>query len=211
MPTKNPSLSVRAFAEMLTLPGVNQLRVLNDQKYPKNEPQSFRIPYYQPAMKGIRAFYRSGGDPAALAAARVAAGGLTPPAKREHNLRVLQQFEGSQQAARSLTLLSNDRFSHTVNGVDIRLQFDLIGTEGAKDKYILYNLKGVKVDPEMARSTIEIAHWLMQQNGADVPVRSLEFVEISTGLSHSFNTVRQRTLRNVEANARLIQTLWPTI
>lgn len=45
-----PSLSVRAMAEMLELPAHAQARILREQKYPKQAPQVFRTPYYQPAL-----------------------------------------------------------------------------------------------------------------------------------------------------------------
>lgn len=196
---------------MLNLPGVYQLRVLHDQKYPKDAPQSFRVPYYQPAMTGIRSYYRSGGSSEALESARVGAASLRPPTKRDQNLRVISQFELSRQAKRQLVPLPMERHSHTVSGVDLRLRFDLIASEEGATKYILYNFKNVTVDSEMARTTLEIAYWLMQQVGSVVPVKSLELVEISTGAFHSISSVRRTTLRHVEANARLIQALWPTV
>lgn len=54
-----PSLTVRAMAEMLRQPAYAQARILADQKYPKQEPQVFRTPYYQQALTGVRNFYRS--------------------------------------------------------------------------------------------------------------------------------------------------------
>ena len=46
-----PRISVRSFAEMLSLPAYEQLRVLYEQKYPKKEPQTFKIPYTNPRSK----------------------------------------------------------------------------------------------------------------------------------------------------------------
>ena len=37
-------------AEMLELPAHAQARILREQKYPKQAPQVFRTPYYQPAL-----------------------------------------------------------------------------------------------------------------------------------------------------------------
>jgi hypothetical protein len=210
MPPHTPSLSVRAFAELLRLPAVQQVRILNDQKYPNSEPQSFRVPYYQPALKGIRDFYRGGGAPA-LASARAAAMQLAPPARRDHNLRVLEQFAAGQQPQRTLAPATSPKLSTTVSGVTIRLQFDLVAVEGDVTRYILYNLRNEPVDAEVARCTLEIAHWVMQREGVDVPPQALEQIEIATGISRPGRPVRQRTIQNVEQNASVIQTLWPTI
>jgi hypothetical protein len=210
MPPQTPSLSVRAFAELLRLPAVQQVRILNDQKYPNSEPQSFRVPYYQPALKGIRDYYRGGGV-AALDAARAAAMELAPPARREHNLRVIDQFAGGPQAQRTLAPITSPKLSTSVSGVTIRLQFDLVAMEGNVTRYILYNLRNEPVEAEIARSTLEIAHWAMQREDLQVPPQSLEHVEIATGIGRSGRPVRQRTIQNVEQNANLIHTLWPTI
>ena len=49
-----PRITVRAFAELLNLPAYEQVRILHDQKYPRRQPQVFRVPFYQPALHGIR-------------------------------------------------------------------------------------------------------------------------------------------------------------
>ena len=40
-----PKLTVKAFAELLRLPAYEQLRILEEHKYPRQAPQSYRTPY----------------------------------------------------------------------------------------------------------------------------------------------------------------------
>lgn len=42
------------------MPALAQMRILAGQKYPKQEPQVFRTPYYQPALQGIKNYYKAG-------------------------------------------------------------------------------------------------------------------------------------------------------
>ena len=48
-----PRLSVRAAAKFVGLPAVEQMKLLHDQKYPRQTPQVFMQPYYSPAISGI--------------------------------------------------------------------------------------------------------------------------------------------------------------
>lgn len=100
-----PSLTVRSFAEMLSLPAYAQARILTEQKYPKQAPQVFRTPYYQYAMTGIRSYYKAGNDPAqlALAASKIEA---LKEARRDHNLRILNSFKASELSGRKIKLLT---------------------------------------------------------------------------------------------------------
>src|SRR5262245_14087602 len=126
-PTTNvPTLSVRSFAELIRLPAYEQLRVLHDQKFPRAEPKSFKVPFYQTAMKGIRDYYRSGNNPTALAAARLAARVLGLQSRRDHNIRVIDKFEKSAQAKRKLQLKPSPVHSAAIEGVRVRLRFDLV-------------------------------------------------------------------------------------
>lgn len=206
-----PSLSVRAFAELLRLPAYEQVRVLNDQKYPASEPQSFKIPYYQPALKGIRDYYRTSNDPAALGAARAVAKTAKLEARRKHNLRVIAQFEKSVQAKRKLVPKAGADHSLVLSGVLVRLRFDLVAEEGKSLRHILYDPRDTPVDDETARSTLELAAHVLQSSGSPVLPKQLEYVAISSGHSRTITTVRARTMQRIQANAKLIKTLWPTI
>lgn len=206
-----PSLSVRAFAEMLNLPAYEQARILLEQKYPRRQPQTFRIPFYAPALKAIRTYYHSGNDQTVLATARNEIAQLRLVSRREHNTRVLDQFERSDQADRSLQPTRGQRLVAHLGTVALRLAFDLTADEAGQRRYILYNPRTGSIDPGIARTTIEIAHWTLEQNALRVPLRSIEYVDIGTGRSHRTNRRRSGTIRRVRQNAKIIEALWPTI
>jgi hypothetical protein len=45
-----PELTVRSFAELVHLPAYEQSRILYEQKYPRQAPQTFKSPYYAVAL-----------------------------------------------------------------------------------------------------------------------------------------------------------------
>jgi len=211
IPAAAPSLSVRAFAELIRLPAYEQLRVLHDQKYPRSEPQSFKIPFYQPALKGIRDYYRSGNKLTALVAARAAATAVGLETRRAHNVRVIDQFEKSKQAKRRLQPKPSPRCSILLAGVEIRLRFDLVALEGSAVRQIFYNLRNAAVDEETSRTTLELAAHVLHMSGTLASIRHLEYVDINDCHSRSIGRIRSPTIKNVQANAKLIKTLWPTV
>jgi len=83
-----PFLTVRALAEMMQLPLYEQVRILSEQKYPREAPQRFRIPYYSPGLVAIRNYYRSANDQGVLEEARDQIRlTVKNQARRNHNLR----------------------------------------------------------------------------------------------------------------------------
>jgi hypothetical protein len=120
-PPGSPRLTVKALAETLPLSAYEQQRVLHDQKYPKHQPQTFRTPYYQASTTGIRDFYRSGNDVRVLAVATNDLQNIGNPARRTHNLRVMDKFAGSGLVRRKLTPVANARYTAQIGSVEIRL------------------------------------------------------------------------------------------
>jgi len=198
-------------AEMIGLPAYQQIRILAEQKYPARNPQSFRVPYYQFALRGIRHYYRDGNDADNLAAARRNAGLLGNKTRAEHNLRVLNRFERSPQARRRLRLQSNPSLAHSIAGVELRLGADLRASERDARKCVYYNCRNVEIDPEVARLALEVAYVVMDENGQTPEARELEYVDLQKGEVHQTRAPRTRTLALLRENARVISTLWPTV
>jgi hypothetical protein len=67
------------------------------------------------------------------------------------------------------------------------------------------------VDVEIARQTLEVAHWVMEREGTKVSMSSLEYVDLSGGVTHKWGTRRKGTISHGKQNAKIIQTLWPSI
>ena len=206
-----PSLTVRAFAELLRLPAYEQLRILQEQKYPSRAPQVFRAPFYAPALRAIRAFYGAGNDPAVLDLARQALGGLGLEARRQSNTRVLDAFAGSTQSERRLVPVANPRVALAVEPVRVRLSPDLVAEEATVGRWIYYNCRAAAIEAETARTTLEIAHWLLEETGAVVDPGSIEFIDLAANRQYRGRGRRSTTIRRVRQNARVIDAVWRSI
>lgn len=207
-----PSLSVRAFAEMLNLPIYEQQRILLEQKYPRQQPQTFRIPYYQTALRGIRLYYQAGNDNSILTDARNRARVLEPDSKAANNLRVIRSFGRSRQTTRNLTVQAQPNVSIVLaNDVEIRLRFDICATERDNEKRIFYNCRNAPITGQIARLTLQLAHWVLEQNGTPVPYSALEYIDFRSRQTTRISRIPARTIQLATANARIISTLWPTL
>lgn len=206
-----PRLNVKAMAELLTLPAYEQLRVLHDQKYPKQQPQVFRAPYYAPALNGIRSFYRSKNDPGVLKEARTDLQSIALDSKRANNNRVLNQFEKTSQYKRSLQPVSGPRISHTIGLVEIRLSPDLWAEEKGEARIIYYNCRNVPIDSAIAEAAIELGHWVLEENDQAIPLKAMEFVDLHSGQVHRASRRRASIVKAAKGNIKIIEALWNTI
>lgn len=204
-----PRLSVRGAATFIRLPAVEQMRLLHDQKYPRQAPQVFKQPYYAPPLKGIREFLERGTP--GLLDARAQLQGLRIPSRRMHCMRVLESFVQSEHANRGLKPVAIPRLYAHMRGLELRLSPDLVAQEGNEDRYMYFNASAKQFDPETARLTLEFAHWLLRENGIEIKPKQVEFIDLFTGVLYPGRAPRKSTLRNLDENARLIESMWPTI
>jgi hypothetical protein len=204
-----PRLSVRGAATFIRLPAVEQMRLLHDQKYPKQAPQVFRQPYYAPPIKGIRDFLGRGLP--GLIDARAQLQGIRVASRRMHCMRVLESFVQSDHASRGLKPSAIPRLYAHMRGLELRLSPDLVALDGNDERYIYFNASAKQMDPETARLTLEFAHWLLRENGMEVKPKQVEFIDLFTGVLYVGRAPRKSTLRNLDENARLIESMWPTI
>lgn len=204
-----PRLSARSAAKFLHLPALEQMKLLHDQKFPKQAPQVFMQPYYAPPIAGIRGFLEVGAP--ALIDARAQIQSIKVPSRRMHCLRVLEQFVQSEHAQRGLKPTAIKRYSTMLHDLELRLSPDLWAYEGDEERIIYFNANVVPQDPEWARKTLEIAHWVLEQNGVEVLPRQVEFIDLTTGVLHKFKHRRQKTIKDLADNAKIITSLWPTI
>lgn len=204
-----PRLSVRGAAKFVQLPAVEQMRLLHDQKYPKQTPQLFMQPYYAPPIKGIRDYLERG--TAALPDARAQLQTIRIASRRMHCTRVLESFLKSEHAQRGLKPQPAHRYYADVNGLELRLSPDLVALAGDEERYIYFNASAQEQHPETARLQLEFAYWLLTENGVDVLPRQVELIDLFTGKLYLGRAPRKSSLRDLHDNARLIVTLWPTI
>ncbi|TBR39399.1 MULTISPECIES: hypothetical protein [Dyella] len=204
-----PRLSARSAAKFVRLPAVEQMRLLHDQKYPKQTPQVFKQPYYAPPLNGIRDFLDRGLP--GLVDARAKIQSLSIKSRRDHCNRVLTQFVESGHAHRGLKPTTMLRCYASMSDLELRLSPDLCAMDGKLQRVIYFNANASEQDPEAAKMTLEIAHWVLEQNGENVAPRQLEFIDLFSGKVFSINRRRQKTIKLLEENARLIESLWSAI
>lgn len=204
-----PRLSVRGAAKFVQLPAVEQMRLLHDQKYPKQTPQVFMQPYYAPPIKGIRDFLEHG--PGALVDAKAQLQRIRIASRRMHCTRVLESFVQSEHAERGLKPQPIPRYYVELNGLELRLSPDLVALAGDEIRYIYFNASAHEQHPETARLHLEYAYWLLKESGVEVKPKQMELIDLFTGKLFLGRTPRKASLRDLGDNARLIATLWPTI
>lgn len=204
-----PRLSARSAAKFLRMPALDQVQLLREQKFPKNEPQVFRQPYYAPALNGVRSFLSSG--EAALVDARAQIQRIRVPSRRLHSLRVLEQFVRSEHAQRHLVPTANRRYYAHMGLLELRLSADLFALEGDSERIIFFNANAAKQDSATARMTLDLAHWVLARNGIDLASGQLEFIDLFDGTLYRHRKSRGKTVDLLQENVRLIESLWPTL
>jgi hypothetical protein len=205
----HPRMSVKSAAKFFELKGVEQYKLLHDQKFPRQAPQVFKRPYYGPPMRGIRAHFE--GNPAGILEARSRIESIANEIRRQHCHRALDQFLESDLAKRHLSLLSNKRYTHMLNSVEFRLSPELFAMEGDELRIIYLNVNAAKQDSEQAKKTLEIASWLLEREGVKIKPRQIEFFDLAAGVWHRISKPRAKTLKDLEENAKLMARMWPTI
>lgn len=207
-----PKLTVRSLAEMLQLPAYEQLRILHEQKYPKDGDSPFKIPYYSPALTTIRRFYRGSNDPLIITDGRIKIDqSVGLDVRRRHNKRVIDSFQNGRQATRALRLLPNRKFLTSYGQVQVRLHFDLSVNEAGIEKFIFYNFRNSPITPQMAKETIEVAAMVLRDVNVTFPTKNIEFIDLFSGQVFTAKQITKRTETNVQRNIQLIETMWRSI
>lgn len=206
-----PSLTIRSFAEMLNLPAHAQARLLTEQKYPKQGPQTFKTPYYQQALSGIRSFYKAGNDSKQLALAATRIEAFKQEAKRDNNLRILSSFKQSELSSRQLQLTGAKHVSFNAQDVVLRFSPDLSGVENGVNRFLMLHCRAQPLEPELARTTLELVHWTLENGGTPTSAKQLEYVDLFTGKTYSIAKRRPSTITAAEQNLKIIQALWPVL
>jgi hypothetical protein len=210
-----PSLTIKSLASMMQKPAFEQVRILTEQKYPKRGAAPHRRPYYSQAHAGIRSHYEHDRSPMAIEnqRRRIQTSNVRID-RKEHNLRALQAFVESPQSARILVpgpRPKTMRWDLESYKVELRLRFDIEGEEGGRYKHIFYNTCEAPIDEEIARTMLELAYWTLDGKKVPVAMRDLEYVDLASGKMLSWARPRKSTWNKVEANAKVIATLWSTL
>jgi len=207
-----PEVNVKALAELIHLPVYGYARILAEQKYPGQVPAVFRVPFYGPALQGIRRYYRSGNDLSAIdrTIQEVKASGAIPP-KIAHNVAVLQAFRQCRQRRRALTLTSVTTYETELAGLTVRFRPDMRALEDDRTKYLIYGFRTVEPTIEVARTTVELAHHVLGANGVQCQPREIEFISLRSGRVVRTDRMRAATLTRARHCARAIVHAWPDV
>lgn len=207
-----PSLSTRSFAEMIDKPAFDQIKILHEQKYPKSSPQMFKIPYYSKALTAIRTFYRNKNSLQALSqAVNDIQLNVRQVSKRKNLLRVIDSFRKNPIAKKKFNVKPRKTLTYSKGGVDIRLTFDLNVVESNQTKFIYFNFRNVPIVQELAKKTIEISHYILEQNGLAISIKDIEFIDLPSGKIFHVKSRRKRTIDQFNSNISIVNTLWNTI
>ena len=136
---------------------------------------------------------------------------LSPNAGR--NIRVLDAIPKGQsgQDGPRLEAPVSSLSAEPIPGVELRLHFDIEAIEKGSPRHIFYNFRDVAIDAATAATTLQIAYWVLEENAVAPPFKGLQYVDLKTAKVHSIARQSQKALRLMKANAKIIQTLWPTI
>lgn len=209
-----PVLTARAFSEMLHLPGYEQQRILVEQKYPRQGPSPFKIPYYVSALSQLRTYFATNHDRASLDTWIVEeAPALKPQSKAINNARLVSSFLASHFADR---MLIPARFQKHFRGnpnpnVELKLSFDLVGSEGGTDRFVFVNPRSIAIDQQVAEETLQIGFWILSQRLPGVEISSLEYWDIPSDARYVVSKIAKRVITNMHNNAALVDAIWNSL
>lgn len=207
-----PEVTVKAFSELIHTPLYGQLRILNEQKYPRQAPGIFKIQYYRPALSAIRRYYNNGNNLVMLPTNPNQITGVgQQDHKRDNNHRAIMSFRNGSQKDRTLSLHQRQTWELTLANITIRCTPDLYFTEGANQGMILFDCRGQQQEVEIVRTTLELFHRTLDQNGLQIPMRRIEYVHLDSDTVHRWNSPRRTTLNRANQTATAIQTLWDSL
>tara|TARA_R110002072_G_scaffold71776_4_gene171975 strand:+ start:1270 stop:1893 length:624 start_codon:yes stop_codon:yes gene_type:complete len=206
-----PKISVKSAAELLRVPAYSQVRILTEQKYPKSGQQVFRTPYYATALSGIRAYFKSGKSKSSLFEAKSKIQSLSQESRRENNFRVLKAFEKSAFSKMPFQLAKSPKIYASLGSVELKLSPDLRLVDNKQSIVVYVNCRTHPIDEEIARYTLEIAHWVLEQNRQQLPLRNFIYLDLAKNIEISFKKRRAKTMDALQQNAKVIDALWPTL
>jgi hypothetical protein len=209
-----PSITVRAMAELLEAPLYTYDLILSEQKHPKGGAATYKVPYYASALAAIRRYFKQGRSGAVIqqAIADIKASGMKQQHRIDNNVRALESFSKyKKHKRREIIPAGRETIEADFSGVMLRFSADLAGTENGEDVFILYNPRNDPVEPPIAQATLELAHWVLQRNSIAVPMGRLAYVDLFTRETHKFAKVRPVTIQHARGNAKVVVQRWPML
>lgn len=116
---------------------------------------------------------------------------------------MINSFQKSPIFGRSLALQKVLHWKASLGSVEFKLSPDLNVIEDAENRLLFLNFRKAKLDPEIAKLTLEISHWVLESNGVEIPIDHIEYVDLFTGEIYSVKKSRSSTTKVVAESAIL--------
>lgn len=209
-----PVLTVRSFAEMINLPMYSQYKILHEQKYPKDESNVFKVPFYKPSIDIIKKYFKYNKDKTIIENwIKTEVERIKPQSKSINNKRVVSKFISSPISTRNLTLI-NRNYSYTaypLEKVELKLHFDIEGSENGQPIFIFINFRGTKIDEQIAKDTLSLTYWILEKNGINCKISQLEYIDLAADIVFRVKKQSISTIKKMNNNALVVKTLWDSI
>jgi hypothetical protein len=87
----------------------------------------------------------------------------------------------------------------------------LVDLEGGRRRYLVYNFRSAEPMPEVARTIVEVAYYVVAEKGVECSLNDFEFVSVRADRSVRVSKVRTATLTRARQSAKAMLRVWPTI
>ena len=131
--------------------------------------------------------------------------------QRQNNHRAITSFRNGSQKDRTLALSESQTWELTLANVIIRCTPDLHFVEDGASGITLFDCRDQQPEVEIIRTTVELFHRTLTENGVTLPMRRIEYIHLDSDTVHRWNVPRQTTFNRANQTATAIQTLWDSI
>lgn len=209
-------IGVKGLAKYMTSSPAGQRKVLHDYKYPDDdEPSAMRV-YYKDATDRILAFHKSGHDRSWLRAkakdlAELAR--LTPGAagaRLRNNARALAHYE-EHFSVRVLEPQGNLRLRWDVGGVRIGVNPDLHVLERGKTKLVKLEFSKDVPGDDAVKIISQVMFEAAKGHVPQLTSSSILLFDVPRGVEHRGARAGAKTLREIEAACKTIESVWASI
>jgi len=77
--------------------------------------------------------------------------------------------------------------------------------------FLMLHYRAQPLEPELARTTLELVHWALEGAGTPIGTKQLEYIDLFSSKLYSITKRRTSTVKTAEQNLKTIQTLWPAL
>jgi hypothetical protein len=209
-------ISIRGLAKFMTSSPAGQRKALHDYKYPDEDgPIAMRL-YYKDATDRIQAYHGSAHERDWLRAKvkdLTELAQLTPGrsgTRLRHNARALSLYE-RYFGDRALVPQGQLRLRLTVSGVVLTVTPDLYVLEKGKAKLIKLEFSKAPPNREIVKIVSQAMFEAARGHVPNLTSSSVAYFDVANGTEHRGARAGARTLREIEAACKSIESLWPGI